>query len=133
MPDSPFNPYQSPSAASEGQSGRRGERTKTGFEWAIVLNGLILVAVLASQGVFNRTMQALEMELPFSTTLALGPVLPSMLAGLLLATIAARRLLRNERYRSIWEFLLIILLGTVAGYYVIAVLLPFASWPVSLT
>ena len=127
MPDSPVNPYKSPSAASDGQSGRREAPPKPDFFWPIVLNALILIAMLASQGAFKRWAEARELALPFSTTVALGPVFPSILAGLLLATIAARRLLRNERYRRIWAFILIVLLGTVAGYYLLAlwVALPF--------
>ncbi len=133
MPDSPVNPYKSPSAASDEQCGPRETPPKPDFFWLIVLNAVILIAILASQGALKRWLEALEVALPFFTTVALGPVPPSILAGSLLATIAARRRLRNERYRRIWEFVLMVLLGVVAGFYVIQLLLPFAGGPVRLT
>jgi hypothetical protein len=133
MSDSPGNPYRSPSAAGDEQRGLRQPPPKPDFFWPIVLNALILIAMLASQGALNRWLEAREAALPFSTSVALGPVLPSILAASLLATIAARRRLRNERYRRIWEFILTVLLGVVAGYYAIALLLAFAGGPVPLT
>lgn len=133
MSEGPVNPYESPSATSDEQSALRRAPPKPDFFWLIVLNALILIAMLASQGAFRRWLESLGMGLPFSTTLALGPVFPSILAGSLLATVAARRRLRNERYRRIWEFILIVLLGTVAGSYLIGlwVALPFPPAPLS--
>ena len=133
MTERSVNPYKSPPAAGDEQRGLRKAPPKPDFFWLIVLNALILIAMLASQGAFRRWLEAQGLGLPFSTTLALGPLFPSMLAGSLLATIAARRRLRNERYRRIWEFILIVLLGVVAGYYLLSlcVALPFPPAPLS--
>ena len=125
MPERPVNPYKSPSAASDQQRGLRQAPPKPDFFWPIVLNAVMLIAMLATQAVFKRWLDTLEAELPFLTTVALGPVFPSILAGSLLATLALRRLLIKERFRNTWVVILVVVLGVAAGFCIVAFSLPF--------
>ncbi|HUT95838.1 MAG TPA: hypothetical protein VMY37_40675 [Thermoguttaceae bacterium] len=124
MPESPVNPYESPSAAEETRSPRPTPPSATGFWVWTALNALLLLGILATKPVFASRFEALEAELPSHTTFALGPVIPWIHGGLLVAIIAARRALKAERYKDLWEVILIVLLSAVVGYYLIAFSLP---------
>ena len=133
MPESPVNPYESPSAAEETRSRRPTTPSATGF-WAwTVLNALFLVGILATQRVFAAGFEARKIELPYLTTVVLGPVFPSIHGVLLLTIIAARRALKAERFNVIWESILFVLLGVIVGYYVIALWLAYPTGPPPLT
>ena len=133
MPESPVNPYESPSAAEETRSRRPTTPSATGFRVLLVLNASALVGILVTQGLFAARLEALEAELPPLTTLALGPVLPSIHVILLLTIIAVRRALKAERYNDFWESILLVLLGVIVGNYIIAVWLAYPFRPPPLT
>jgi hypothetical protein len=100
--------------------------------WPAILNAMLLVMVLPVQYLLRQKLEALEMDLPFATEAALGPFPPVLLSCLLLAAVAVQYLL-PERYFGAWESIFVILVGSVVGYFVIALLLPLAGGPQSLT
>jgi len=133
MPESPVNPYKSPSAGDDARSRRPSPPSSTGFWVWTALNALFLAGLLATQPVFAARLEALGAGLPPVTTLVLGPVFPWIHGGLLVAIIAARRALNAERYSNFWEGALLVLVGVVVSYYVIAIWLayPFPCPPLT--
>ena len=97
------------------------------------LNVLVLVAILATQGICERRVDEFEIDLPHLTIMALGPIFPSVHAVLLLTMIAVRRATRTERYDQRWESLLAILAGSILGFYLIAIWLPTIGGPLELS
>ena len=133
MPESPVNPYESPSAGNDARSRQPAPPSATGFWVWTALNALFLAGILATQPVFAARLESLEADLPPITALVLGPVLPWIHGGLLVAIVAARRALKAERFNEVWEIILIALLGAFVGYYLIGFSLPYCSGPQQLT
>ena len=94
---------------------------------------VLVAGILATQGIYRRMAQTWEIELPFQTALALGPILPSILGLLLLVTIAVRVSVISEQGKAIWRLVLMVLLPGTAAWYAVALWLPFAGGPERLT
>ncbi len=103
------------------------------FRTLVGVNILVLVAILATQGICERRFDEFEIDLPQQTIIALGPIFPSIHAFLLLTMIAVRRATRTESYDQLWESLLVIFAGSILGFYLIAIWLPTIGGPIHLS
>ncbi len=108
-------------------------RVKVHFRTVVGFHILVLVAILATQGICEGKFDEFELDLPPQTVIALGPIFPSIHAVLLLTMIAVRRATRTELYDQLWESLLIILAGGILGFYLNAIWLPTIGGPINLS
>jgi hypothetical protein len=126
MPQTVVNPY-------SGRAGRLVGRLKSLLAPPVVLNVLILVAILATRGPLRERLETRGIDFPMMTMVAFSRVLPSVVGCLLPVTIVLRSSLNTERSRDIADGIVIVLFGGIVGFYVVGMLMPYASGPVPLT
>ena len=93
---------------------------------------ITLPSMLASQFYYRHSFEAHQIELPFATELALGPIPIAILVGLLLATIAIKRF-ASDRLKIVWGPVAVSVCGVVIGHHVIAIWLAYPSGPIDLS
>lgn len=121
------NPYQSPSASPE-QTARHGmvsflRRNRTGVV-ILALHACLLITILVTQRLCLQKFEAMGVELPTLTQWALGPWFPVTHGILVVVLIGAYVGFRRWDLHR-WNALALIALATLAGLYVVAILLPF--------
>jgi hypothetical protein len=120
------NPYQSPTQRAKEQPGTLS--LPFSYSSVLILIGVGLLAVmLISQHLFKRYIQSIEIELPYLTKIALGPIVPSIVVLLTLGTIFTRIVIGKTTRGELWTATIMAAFGFLFGYYMIALLMCFVT------
>lgn len=98
----------------------------------IVFNMVALPTLLASQAYFRHRFDALQIELPYQTEVAIGVIPPLVLVVLLLLTLAVKYSV-VKRFTSVWEAVAVSACVLIVGQHIIAMCLPFLVGRVDLS
>jgi hypothetical protein len=91
-----------------------------------------LISIVASQFALQHRFTAMEIELPFLTTIAMSSVVPIAIGLLWIVTIVMHVAGANSP-QTLLEGIVVCVLGTIVGFYVIACCLAFVIGPTQLS
>ena len=119
------NPYETGIVTSHEHLGSSYVRFGTSFKFAIVLTGLLILAILLTRNGFKEIFIGFGVELPSATLVALNPGTLVLVCSLFLFTLAKEMFYPPGPLVRISNGLVCLVALVVGIAYVIAVFLPF--------